>query len=317
MGRVFGLGETVLDVIFKEGQAVTSRPGGPAVNGLISLARAGHETSLISELGEDVVGETIAGVLEQNSVDTRWLYRFSSGKTPIALAFLDTQNNAWFENYRDFPEVRFDVEDPDFAPGDLLLFGSSFAVNPAVRPQVRRLIRTAREKGAYILYDPNLRKHHAPKIEEYRPSIEENLELAHLVRGSDEDFQTIFPGSSLDDVLGVINGFGAEAIITANAAGVYCSVSGTRLHVPVPEIEPVSTNGAGDNFNAGLAHGLMVRNSECDDSNCWKELVEKAVAFSTDVCMSLDNCISHELAASLRSEAALGSESGLRPRRRQ
>jgi fructokinase len=311
MGRVFGLGETVLDVIFKEGQAVTSRPGGPAVNGLISLARVGHETYLISELGADVVGETIAAVLEENSVDTRWLYRFSSGKTPVALAFLDAQNNAWFENYRDFPDERFRVEVPDFAPGDLLLFGSSFAVNPVVRPQVRRLIRAAREKGAYILYDPNLRKHHAPKIEEYRPSIEENLELAHLVRGSDEDFQTIFPGSPPEDVLGVINGFGAEAIITTNAGGVYCSVSGAQFHVPVPEIAPVSTNAAGDNFNAGLVHGLMLRNCECRDRDCWKELVETATSFSTDVCMSLDNCISDELAAGLR------SESGLRPRRRR
>lgn len=299
MSRIFGLGETVLDIIFKHRQPVASRPGGPAVNGLLSLARAGHETHLLSELGEDVVGNTIVSVLHENGVDTSRVYRFSGGKTTVALAFLDEHNNAQLQAYRDLPQVRFQITPPEFQSGDIVIFGSSFAVTPSVRPQVREVVRKAGEQGAYILYDPNLRPHHVPHMDTLRPNVKENFALAHLVRGSDEDFRTIYPDLSTEEVLERLASYGCEAIITANARGADCLLSGQRVHVEAPDIAPVSTVGAGDNFNAGLAHGLAGQRLQCDDAACWRAIVEVALRFSTDVCMSLDNCISFELASSL------------------
>ncbi|WP_016778578.1 PfkB family carbohydrate kinase [Anaerophaga thermohalophila] len=299
MSRIFGLGETVLDVVFKDGKPVSSQPGGTAFNALVSLARAGHKVELISEIGNDQVGNSMVSFLKKNRVGINWLHRFSTGKTPVALAFLDKENNASYQVYKDFPEVRFQIEMPEFRRGDILLFGSFFAVNPVLRPQVLSLLKKARSRGAFLIYDPNFRKNHLDGIKIYRPIIEENFALAHLVRGSDEDFQTIYKDISINDALKKVCLNGAHAIVTANAEGVHALINGERLYVESDKIDPVSTIGAGDNFNAGLAYGLASGQKPISDINFWKEIIKRAIDFSTDVCLSFDNYISHQFASTL------------------
>ncbi|MGQ1891151.1 carbohydrate kinase family protein [Thermophagus sp. OGC60D27] len=299
MARIFGLGETVLDVVFKEDRPVSSQPGGSAFNALVSLARIGHQVELISEIGADQVGRNILSFLEKNGVGTRWIHHFSSGKTPVALAFLDQDNNARYQVYKDFPDDRFQIETPDFQAGDILLFGSFFAVNPVLRPKVRELLVEARNSGVFLIYDPNFRKNHMDGIDVYRPIIEDNFKLAHLVRGSDEDFQTIYGDITIEEALDKIRFGGAHAIITANANGVHALIDGERIFVEAHPIDPVSTIGAGDNFNAGMAHGLIRSRDTGLQLSHWKEILKGAVEFSTNVCLSLDNYISNDFATAV------------------
>ena len=56
MRKVIGIGETVLDIIFKNDQPIGAVPGGSVFNGIISLGRSGVHTSIISETGNDRVG---------------------------------------------------------------------------------------------------------------------------------------------------------------------------------------------------------------------------------------------------------------------
>ena len=48
MRKVIGIGETVLDIIFKNDMPVNAVPGGSVFNGLISLARSGISTTFLS-----------------------------------------------------------------------------------------------------------------------------------------------------------------------------------------------------------------------------------------------------------------------------
>ena len=59
MRKVIGIGETVLDIIFKNEQPIGAVPGGSVFNGLISLGRSGINTTFISETGNDRVGRNI------------------------------------------------------------------------------------------------------------------------------------------------------------------------------------------------------------------------------------------------------------------
>ena len=58
MRKVIGIGETILDIVFKNNQPTKAVPGGSVFNGLISLGRAGVDATLISEVGNDRVGDT-------------------------------------------------------------------------------------------------------------------------------------------------------------------------------------------------------------------------------------------------------------------
>lgn len=59
MRKVIGIGETVLDIIFKNGKPIEAVPGGSSFNAVISLGRAGVNTSFISEAGNDRIGEYV------------------------------------------------------------------------------------------------------------------------------------------------------------------------------------------------------------------------------------------------------------------
>ena len=69
MRKVIGIGETVLDIIFKNDEPIGAVPGGSVFNGIISLGRSGIQSSLISETGNDRVGRQIIKFLEDNGVN--------------------------------------------------------------------------------------------------------------------------------------------------------------------------------------------------------------------------------------------------------
>ena len=69
MRKVIGIGETVLDIIFKKGQPIGAYPGGSTFNGIISLGRSGIHTTFISEAGNDRVGRYVIGFLKENGVN--------------------------------------------------------------------------------------------------------------------------------------------------------------------------------------------------------------------------------------------------------
>ncbi|MGV2541444.1 carbohydrate kinase, partial [Bacillus pumilus] len=66
---VIGIGETVLDIIFKNGQPIGAYPGGSTFNAIISLGRSEVNSTFISEAGRDRVGRHIIDFLKENGVN--------------------------------------------------------------------------------------------------------------------------------------------------------------------------------------------------------------------------------------------------------
>ena len=82
MRKVIGIGETVLDIIFRGGQPIGAVPGGSVFNGVISLGRAGVPAAFISEAGNDRVGDTIVQFLRENGVNGDNVNRYPDSKSP-------------------------------------------------------------------------------------------------------------------------------------------------------------------------------------------------------------------------------------------
>ena len=189
---VYTIGETVLDIIFKGDQPVTTKAGGSMLNSAVSLGRAGIPVTFISETGADRVGEMITGFLEKNNVSVKFIQTYPDARTPLALAFLDEQGDASYSFYRSFPEKRLTGDLPYAGPDDLILFGSFYSISPEVRNRLSILLTEARKNNALIIYDPNFRKQHLKDLETALPWIYENIDFADIIRGSDEDFLNIF-----------------------------------------------------------------------------------------------------------------------------
>ena len=308
MRKVIGIGETVLDIIFKGNQPIQAVPGGSAFNSVISLGRAGVPTMFISEAGNDRVGRQVIDYLEQNGVDASRVCVFPESKSPLSLAFLDEQNNAEYIFYKDHPHDKLDFTYPDIQRDDVVLFGSFFAINPVVRPQVHAFLEYARQHGAILYYDVNYRASHRNDLVKVMPNLLENFELADILRGSNEDFDVMYGKKDADSVYrSEISFYTKKFIYTCGAKPVELRADGGLCkQYPVTPTETVSTIGAGDNFNAGFVYGLIhysVTRSDIDaglTEQQWDRLIACAQAFSANCCRSLSNCIDHDFAASLK-----------------
>ena len=305
MRKIFGIGETVLDIIFKGGQPQAAKPGGSMLNGLVSLGRVGLPATFISEYAQDDVGNLVDDFLRANGVDTRLVHRFRNGKTVLAMAFLDERNDAHYTFYRDFPKERLDIRMPEIQPDDIVLCGSFFAITSEIRAKFIEFIQWARSSGALIIYDPNFRKAHLDELEVLRPYIIENMQLADIVRGSDEDFKTIFGTENADDTYAAVRDYCRCIVYTANADGVFVRTPGLSAHYAVEQLKPVSTIGAGDNFNAGMTASIYwenIRRNQLESLSGadWSKIVAMAAGFAANVCLSYENYISAEYGKTVR-----------------
>ena len=305
MRKIIGIGETILDILFKENQPQVAVPGGSVFNGLVSLGRAGANVTFISEVGDDHVGNIILDFMKDNGISTDNVVVYPERKSPISLAFLNEKNDAEYSFYKDYPNLRLDVEMPEVTSEDIVMFGSFYAVTPQLRDKVKELLDKAREAGAIIYYDVNFRSTHAHEAIKLMPTILENFEYADIVRGSTEDFGNMFGMTDADKVYQHKVGFYCPRFICTNGGEGLCLRTKTlRKDYPVASLQTVSTIGAGDNFNAGLVFGLLknrIRKADLDELTeaDWDKIVASGMAFSRQVCASLDNYISREFAASL------------------
>ena len=302
MRSVFGIGETILDIIFKEEQPYKAVPGGSVFNGLVSLGRLHIPVTFISEVGKDQVGDLILRFMEQNHISTQFIDRFPDGKSPISLAFLDANRNANYTFYKDYPLQRLDVPFPRIEADDIFIIGSYYALNPALRPRMVEFLQYARERKAIIYYDLNFRKAHAHEAIRLMPTVLENLEFADIVRGSDEDFLNLFGQQDGERVYADHIQFYCDRLITTQGAkGVDLYTSRFKQHFDALPIEPQSTIGAGDNFNAGLIFGLLKENVRLKDladltPDSWERIIRHGMALAGEVCQSYDNYISTDFA---------------------
>ena len=248
MRKVIGIGETVLDIIFKGGQPVSAVPGGSVFNGIISLGRAGVPAAFIGEVGDDRIGERTVSFLRENGVDATHVSRYRGTKSPVSLAFLNDRNDAEYIFYKDHPHDRLDYLTPEINRDDILMIGSYYAVNPVIRPQVAAMLNAARDKGAIIYYDVNFRAAHADEVMKLTPNILENFEYADIVRGSRDDFNVMYRMDSPDKVYtSQVSFYCKKFIYTDGAAAVELrGDGGLRKSYPVTGTQTVSTIGDAD-----------------------------------------------------------------------
>jgi fructokinase len=301
MRKIYAIGETLLDIIFNQDQPQAAKAGGAMLNTVVSLGRISLPVSFISEYGQDDVGNLIDNFLKENGVNTSSVHRYYDGNTALSLAFLDEKNNAHYTFYKNYPSKRLDIELPSPVEDDIVLFGSFYALSLEIRNQLVSFIQGAKKNGAVIIYDPNFRKSHINDLKILKPLMVENIRMATIVRGSDEDFRNIFGANNPDEAWETVKKYNKCLIYTYSTSGVFVRTSSFSGKFPVKRIKPVSTIGAGDNFNAGIIASLyqykLKNNIDKMGKEDWEKVISTAVDFATNVCLSYDNYIDRAFAS--------------------
>lgn len=290
---VYTFGESLLDVIIHDLDHSVARPGGAMLNAAVSIRRSGVSVALISELGDDISAGLIMDFLQKNDINTDYIQQYSNHQTAVALAFLDASKKPTYTFIKNEPKERRLPSSPSFHHGDVFLFGSFYALDDWVQPYLDVYLEMAHKQKTLVIYDPNIR---GGMNLNHREKVLKHIRAADIIKGSDEDFEAIFDTKHSDTVFEYIRNENKNALLvmTKGSEGVMATWNDQRIELKAERVSVVSTIGAGDGFNAGIAAFLTkhFRNPSKWDRQFVELMMQEGIQCATSVCASDENYLS-------------------------
>ncbi len=241
-------------------------PGGGPFNCAIALARLAVGAGYLFPLASDAPGSRLAARLSDAAVDLLHPRR-SAAPTPLALVSVTRDGQPGYRFYRNATADRdLDADElitalPDkidiFHTGTLAI---SEEPDAAILEQV---IAAARQQGAAISIDPNMRPAGVADLPGYIARVKRMLAHADLVKASDEDLSILFPGFEPRTAIERARDEFGLALVVATMGRNGSHAITAQGYAKVPAWRPpqlVDTVGAGDCFQAGLL-GWFVDNA--------------------------------------------------------
>lgn len=200
MKKVVAIGELLIDFVPQQRGCALDEvvqfervAGGAPANVATAVARLGGRAQMISQVGEDAFGTHILKTLHANGVNISTVFRTGRANTALAFVSLDKNGNREFSFYRN-PSADLFLDEaqitPDiFADCAVLHFCSVDLVDAPVKQAHRKAIRLAKDAGAFLSFDPNVRLPLWDSPESCQAAIREFLPCADLVKLSDDEVE--------------------------------------------------------------------------------------------------------------------------------
>lgn len=269
MSTLFAIGEVLIDFIpLQKGQALKDvvsferAPGGAPANVAASVAKLGGQSAMLTKLGSDAFGDFLLEKLAEAGVETKYIIRTSEANTALAFVSLREDGERDFSFYRkpcaDLLMTADEVDDSAFHSGDILHFCSVDLVESPMKHAHVKAIDGAKERGALISFDPNVRLPLWKDPNECRETILAFLPKAHLVKISDEELEFI-TGISDEEaaITSLFTGDVKAVVYTRGAAGASLFMNGKEMQSDGFSVQVQDTTGAGDAFIGGFLFQLL------------------------------------------------------------
>ena len=239
-----------------------ARPGGAACSVAVGLALLGRETRFLGRIGSDTFGYLLRKRLEDAGVGQSMVVP-ASEQTTLGVNTLDAHGKAEYSFYAngtaDWQWTESEV--PQVLPAAtraLYIGGLALRFLPGAMVLEGLMRRTRQQGKVLIFFDPNVRSGFGFMADAERNRVERQLELAHVIKASDDDIALLYPGRDYREIAAEWQRkTSGTVIVTLGAEGAYAlTAGGLEITVPGVPVEVVDTVGAGDAFAAALLDGL-------------------------------------------------------------
>lgn len=244
--------------------------GGAPANVAAAVARLGGKAALNSQVGEDAFGTYLIKTLEAEGVDTSGVFRTNKANTGLAFVSLDGAGNREFSFYRN-PSADLFLSPEQLSPAmfsscGVLHFCSVDLVDWPVRRAHLRAIELAREAGALISFDPNVRLPLWDDPDLCKEAIRRFLPFADVVKLSSDEVAFVTGCSSELQAAAHLFDLGCKLVVVTRAErGAAAYTPHASAEVEPRQVAVVDTTGAGDSFIGSFLHQLVCAGVEADD----------------------------------------------------
>ena len=305
---LYAIGEALIDFIpsengcdFSDVTSFSPKVGGAPANVLGAFSKLGGKTQLITQLGDDPFGHKIKDYLEKYNVGIDNVILSQNANTALAFVSLSENGNRTFSFYRNpSADMLYSAENINKISFDdcyALHFCSVSLGNFPMKEAHKKAIEFAKNNGAIICFDPNLRFPLWKNTMELKRAIDEFLPMADIIKVSDEEIGFITGTENIREACGRLLENSKLVICTCGKNGSYAYMDDINAYAPSKNVAAVDTTGAGDAFIGSFLYSLQ--REGYDKSNLQTLTKEKLTKF---LCASNNYC-----AASVQGYGAIES----------
>lgn len=266
---VVALGELLIDFtetgLSPQGNLLLeANPGGAPCNVLSMLQNLGHQTAFIGKVGEDTFGDLLAEAVAECGIEARGLLRDKSVHTTLAYVHTLPGGDRTFSFYRKpGADIMLEAEEMDeelLTGCRIFHFGTLSLTDEPCRTATQIAVHTAKQAGAILSFDPNLREPLWDDLREAKRQIEWGLARCDILKISDNE--VLFMTGERDFEKGaalLLKHFPNIRLlnITVGPDGSHCFCDGRHVFVPGFRVRTIETTGAGDTFCACALHDVL------------------------------------------------------------
>ena len=242
-----------------------ANPGGAPCNVLAMLRKLNKSCAFVGKVGNDIFGHQLREVVQEAGINVDSLVMDDDVRTTLAIV----------KNYsngdRDFSFYRNPGADMMLTEGELPLetiancrifhFGTLSMTHEGIRKATLKAIDHAKENGALISFDPNLRPPLWKSLEDAREQIAVGLGLCDILKIADNEIEFMTGETDFDKGAAILQERYPNIKVlnvTAGADGSYSYSCGHRVFVPSFKLGgTIETTGAGDTFCASVLNFVL------------------------------------------------------------
>lgn len=259
-------GESLVDLVpAGPGPTAERQPiaGGSPFNCAIALAKLGNPTGFLCPISTDPFGDMLLAPLEEAGVKVLIEQRVEAPTTKAIVTFNEKMQASYeFERGAERAFTRDGLVAALPAGVSLLQLGGFVPIEPEDAVAWLAVAEKAIAGGATLSMDINVRPLLVDDETAYRRQLSQLLDLAHVIKLSDEDHAWLEPGMSLEEhARALLARPNCElVVITLGEDGslAFTSKASARAPIHSPPVF-VDTVGAGDSLMAGVLTALAER----------------------------------------------------------
>ncbi len=266
---VVALGELLIDFtengISAQGNPVyEANPGGAPCNVLAMLNKLGRKTAFIGKVGRDIFGNRLKAVLDEVGIDTSNLVMDEDVRTTLAFVETLQDGDRDFSFYRnpgaDMMLKEEELQEELIRSGEIFHFGTLSMTHEEVGRATRKAVAVAKESGALISFDPNLRPPLWKSLEDAKKAAAYGFSVCDILKISDNEIQWFTGEEDFDAGIGKLQEQYHIPLVMLSMGR-----NGSRAYygnlraeaAPFLQEATVETTGAGDTFGACCLYHVL------------------------------------------------------------
>ena len=252
-------GDAFIDYIANDttNTSFTKFLGGATINVAAGISRIGAPSALITITGDDETSEFVRAEIQQEGVDLDYAVLVPEKRASGVYVHLTENCERIFKDYIDeTPDLQVTTQqlnEEAFKRASVFNCCSGTMFHPTALETTRTAVEMAKKNGAIIAIDANIRPLRWSSEKYCRETIASFFQDANILKLTDEELFFLTETNSIDAGFEALKPLNVPIVlITVGAGGAYAALNGDIMHVPVEQVVPVDTTGAGDAFMAGV-----------------------------------------------------------------